>query len=321
MTSHSHHTGQHPCVGTQCNSIHSINKHVIFTAILALVVMTSYQHGDSAYATSAILPAHVVLKADSGKGSMSGSERRRVGDRGSAGVNNGVGVAPRRTVATSNDMKQTLFRLRPSPDDSADGLPVLPLKHLPAGDRYTRPSSKDLDPRLLGELLGSDFDRDFMSVTRPRDSVSHPNGTYLFDPTDSTYIASALPKLPGFRVPGSPDQQSSRITIKGRARRQAKLYLAAYSFCPVYVRWRNLGRRFWPRWIREGSCRGEKRARSCSVPPGMTCRPHRSATKTVLWWHCRSTGRGRSPTLTTVTTACGWIPIKYPVITACKCAC
>jgi len=134
-------------------------------------------------------------------------------------------------------------------------------------------------------------------------------------------VGHRLSRLRGFRVPGSPDSVV-RVAIRGRVtRRCVQRYLAAYSYCPVYARWRDLGRRFWPRWIREGSCRGELRSRSCSIPAGMTCRPKRSATKTVLWWYCRvSQGRaGQSAAL--APSAWNWIPIKYPIITACKCSC
>ena len=123
-------------------------------------------------------------------------------------------------------------------------------------------------------------------------------------------------RLGPFNLPGRGGSGGKRIQIKNRKNRKSlQRYLAWYSYCPVLYRWRDLGRRFWPRWIREGDCGGgggggdKRRQRSCSVPAGMTCKPDRSATKTVLWWHCRRTGQ------------CGWIPIKYPVIVGCRCSC
>lgn len=293
---------------------HSGCWRVLILLALTLSVATSTQrhHRRGVSSTSAILPAHIVLRSDSANDFDGGrSDRRGRGRYGSGG-----GGGSRR--------KWSKYRLRPIPDDDMDGLPVLPLDGT-SGDRQLGPTSRDLEPRTLTALLGEEFDIEFMAITRPKDSLAHPNGTYLYDASAITRgFAIRLPRLRGFRVPGSPDSVG-RVAIKGRAaRRRAQRYLAAYSYCPVFARWRDLGRRFWPRWIREGTCRGDQRARSCSVPPGMTCRPHQSATKTVLWWYCPRSSRGRpgqgSSSLSS-TPACGWIRIKYPIITACKCSC
>jgi len=276
------------------------------------ITSSQRQHRRGVPATSAILPAHIVLRSDSPNNYDGGrSDRRWRGRSGSGGGGRG-------------SRRKWSKMLRPSPDD--DGLPVLPLDVGTGADRQMGPTSRDLEPRTLMSLLGEEFDIEFMAIARPTDSMAHPNGTYLYDASAAINrgFAVRLPRLRGFRIPGSPDSVG-RVAIKGRAaRRRAQRYLAAYSYCPVFARWRDLGRRFWPRWIREGSCRDEQRGRSCSMPPGMTCRPHRSATKTVLWWHCRTSSRGRPAQSTSAlasTPSCGWIPIKYPIITACKCSC
>jgi len=279
------------------------------------ITSSQRQHRRGVSATSAILPAHIVLRSDSANNYDGGRNDRRYGRGRSGSGGNGRGLR-----------RKWDKNFRPTPDDDVDSLPVLPLGVGAGGDRQLAPTSRDLEPRTLMSLLGEEFDIEFMAITRPADSMAHPNGTYLYDTSAAINrgFAVRLPRLRGFRIPGSPDSVS-RVTIKGRAaRRRAQRYLAAYSYCPVFARWRDLGRRFWPRWIREGSCRGEQRARSCSVPPGMTCRPHRSATKTVLWWHCRTPSRGRpgqAASALASSPACGWIPIKYPIITACKCSC
>jgi len=286
-----------------------------YQRVLMLLVLTSSVAASTQRqhrrAVSAILPAHIVLRSDSVNNFDGGRSDRRWRGRSGSG-----GGGSRR--------KWSNLRLRPVPDE--DDLPVLPLNVGNSGDRQLGPTARDLEPRTLTAKLGDEFDVEFMAITRPTDSISHPNGTYLYDASAITRgFAVRLPRLRGFRIPGSPDSVG-RIAIKGRsARRRAQRYLAAYSHCPVFARWRDLGRRFWPRWIREGSCRGDHRARSCSVPAGMTCRPHRSATKTVLWWHdCRSSSRGRSAqshSSLSSAPSCGWIRIKYPIITACKCSC
>jgi len=283
---------------------------ILLALALSVATSTQRQHRRGASATSAILPAHIVLRSDSANSFDGGRGDRRWRSRSAGG---------------GSRRKWSKLRLRPMPDDDIDGLPILPLDVSTVGDRQLGPTSRDLEPRTLTALLGEEFDIEFMAITRPTDSLAHPNGTYVYDASAVTRgFAVRLPRLRGFRIPGSPDSVG-RIAIKGRAaRRRAQRYLAAYSYCPVFARWRDLGRRFWPRWIREGSCRGDQRARSCSVPPGMTCRPYRSATKTVLWWHCRTSSRGRpaqaSSSLSSSPT-CGWIPIKYPIIIACKCSC
>lgn len=380
-----------------------VAKHRLLTAVLmvtmAAVVTSStnqqqrhqQRHGSG---TSAILPAHVVLKSDAHSPStMNLARPGRLGSVDPVGGDTNedkLGHRQRGPAAASGRRGRPLLvdygdedeqlqrqidhssalRLRPSPDDSIDGLPVLPLlrrqrpSSLSPSSTSLDPSPADLDARLLSSILGADYDATYMSPVRPSDSILYPNGTFLLYRED--FLAdngrgSKLPRLPAIRVPGRSSSSSSTTILTaavGReARHRLKRYLAAYSHCPLYVRWRDLGRRFWPRWIREGSCRGQSsgtasgkagvvRERSCSIPAGMTCRPNRSSTKTVLWWHCRTPSTGsRHNSRQTVGAAglslsspsasgtsggnsggggssiCGWIPIKYPVITDCKCAC
>ena len=86
-------------------------------------------------------------------------------------------------------------------------------------------------------------------------------------------------------------------------------YLHAHTHCAVRHRWKDLGARFWPRWVRAGTCDS---ARSCSIPAGMTCRPAGSRDLTLLRWHCRDFLRGRN---------CKWLRVQYPVVTRCACSC
>lgn len=193
-------------------------------------------------------------------------------------------------------------RLRPNPSDD---LPVSP--PLYPSDKQLLPSGSELDPELLQRLLGTELDPAFMSTTRPLESVLRPNGTYEYD-FNARELARDLPDdLRNMELPHLTARRERRLRPRGRrARRNLVRYLAAYTFCPVRYQWRDLGERFWPRWLREGSCSTE---RSCSVPEGMSCRAQDSETKTVLWWHCR--GRKK----------CSWIRIGYPIITKCACSC
>lgn len=201
--------------------------------------------------------------------------------------------------------------LRPLPSDD---LPVLDLVE-PAGHVYD-PGPEDLDAAALQRILAGHFDPKFMAVHRPKESLLHPNGSLQ----------------PGFRlkkgrlVPARPmPRELQRIRLKSvdfpggiklrlnmgrRMRRKMRQLLWTYTYCPLVYRWKDLGLRFWPRWIREGRC--YKSRRSCSFPPGMTCREKRSTEKTLLRWHCRDWAQRRQ---------CRWILATISVLVECSCSC
>lgn len=150
-----------------------------------------------------------------------------------------------------------------------------------------------------------------------------------------------------------PDGRRLRTRISGQLRRKIQQYLWGRTMCPVQRRWKDLGQRFWPRWLLEGHCvKGEQ---SCSVPAGMYCRATGSQYKTLLRWHCRA---GPSPAATALQwynslqpgakaarqvvvggaggqagaaasvaggggggRMCQWIKVEYPVVTECGCSC
>lgn len=102
--------------------------------------------------------------------------------------------------------------------------------------------------------------------------------------------------------------QGERLTR--RTRRNLRKFLAFYTSCPVRYSWQDYGPRFWPRWLKKGECLSAQR--SCSVPPGMTCRPQRYKAVTLLRYFCLSSWRLQD---------CGWKPMKLPVLLSCKCSC
>ncbi|KAK2156648.1 hypothetical protein LSH36_208g03030 [Paralvinella palmiformis] len=205
---------------------------------------------------------------------------------------------------SANSVEPRLDRGRHQPDIHplpSDNLPVLPLQY-PKGDRL--PSEADLNPRKLQRLLGAEYDPVFMSSVRPLESIVEPNGTYIYQLRNGHPLSEMPSELRtlAFALPGS--RQKYRIKSR-KVRKYVRNYLWTYTYCPVNYRWRDLGDRFWPRWIREGDCDA---GRTCSVPAGMRCKPQGSTTKTILWWHCRRK-------------SCFWIPIKYPIIVKCSCSC
>lgn len=196
-------------------------------------------------------------------------------------------------------MCQHFFLLRPVPSDS---LPLVDLKEDP--DPLLDPKEKDLNETELRSSLGSHFDPDFMSVSPPEDK----SGTEDAGEADPRLrVSGAMPKeirTLELEVPHGKKQKPSR-----KLRRRLQLWLWSYTFCPVVYTWTDLGSRFWPRYVKVGSCFSK---RSCSVPEGMVCKPSRSSTFSILRWRCLQKKGGLK---------CAWIPVQYPVLSECKCSC
>ncbi|XP_007565293.1 noggin-3-like [Poecilia latipinna] len=182
--------------------------------------------------------------------------------------------------------------IRPIPSDS---LPVEVLKEEP--DPQLDPKEKDLNGTELRSLLGSHFNPDFMSVSPPED-------LYEDDPDQSPKLTGPMPK----------EIRTLELEVlfgkkQQKANRKLRRMLWAYTLCPVVYAWTELGWRFWPRYLKVGSCYSK---RSCSVPEGMTCKPAKATHLTFLRWHCPQKK---------VPQRCAWIHIQYPVISECKCSC
>ncbi|CAG7724051.1 unnamed protein product [Allacma fusca] len=201
------------------------------------------------------------------------------------------------------------YVVRPSP---AKDLAVTKLQE-PVGTKYD-PSPNDLDTKLLRIKLGKNYDTEYMSIRKPYDYNS--NGTVRFPFKRNRKgrlvpigdIPKSIKKLQ-YGAIAMPDGSKLRTRLSPKLRRKLVQFLWAYTSCPVYEKWRDLGIRFWPRWLKEGHCQSE---RSCSIPPGMTCKPSEAEYKVILRWHCQDWEKAKK---------CRWIPIRHPVITACACDC
>lgn len=208
---------------------------------------------------------------------------------------------------------QHYLLLRPIPSDS---LPLLELKEDP--DPIFDPRERDLNETELRAVLG-DFDGRFLSVAAPppppppggEEDGGGGFGRALsadeLDDWDALKLGGALPKE--LRVADVDAQLGKRHKPSKKLRRRLQQWLWAYTACPVAHAWTDLGSRFWPRYVRTGSCPSK---RSCSVPEGMVCRPAASAHLSLLRWRCVQRKGGLK---------CAWIPVQYSVITDCKCAC
>ncbi|XP_051989064.1 noggin 5 [Xyrauchen texanus] len=189
--------------------------------------------------------------------------------------------------------QQRQLRVRPSPSDN---LPVPDLHEDP--DPAYEPGDSDLAPRALRRKLGSGFDPIYSSIGRP---ATPGNGSEV---TREDEIGLAGPVPQEFL-------ELDLVELKAgpKTHRMVRRWLWGYTRCPVLSAWKDLGVRFWPRYVKEGHCSNE---RSCSLPEGMFCRPVESVSVALLRWHCH----GRR-----ALKRCTWIRAHYPVISQCGCAC
>ncbi|XP_037082005.1 noggin-like [Pollicipes pollicipes] len=178
------------------------------------------------------------------------------------------------------------------------------------------PSPADLDIGRLMMKLGRFLDTQYMGIEQPpaAGDVNHTTWKLPFKvkPNGRLKLTSRLPaSLRRLRLDrlSLPNGTTRRVRLSRRVQRKMLKYLHVYTHCAVRHRWKDLGVRFWPRWVRTGLC---DTARSCSVPAGMTCQPARSRHLTLLRWHCQDWRRGRH---------CKWLHVRYPVVTRCACAC
>ncbi|XP_078135948.1 noggin-3 [Sander vitreus] len=201
-------------------------------------------------------------------------------------------------------MCQHYYLLRPIPSDT---LPVVDLREDP--DPALDPREKDLNDTELRSALGSHFDPLCMSLSAPPPEDRHALGGSE-DVTEAELrhrLSGAMPKdirAMEFEVQHGRKQKPSK-----KLRRRLQLWLWSYTGCPVVSAWSDLGSRFWPRYLKVGSCYNK---RSCSVPEGMFCKPAKSTHLTILRWRCLQRKGGLK---------CAWIPVQYPVISECKCSC
>ncbi|XP_017563560.1 noggin-1 [Pygocentrus nattereri] len=183
---------------------------------------------------------------------------------------------------------QHYYALRPAPSDA---LPLVELHEDP--DPALDPGERDLNETELRRALGH-FDARFLSTTPPLPPEQEQR-------EHERHLAGGSGDL------GLKKKMKKKLQQQKKKRRR-RLWLRERTLCPVAHAWSDLGARFWPRYVRLGSC---SRERSCSVPPGMLCTSAASTHVTLLRWRCARRG----------TLKCAWIRVHYPVITECKCSC
>ena len=172
-------------------------------------------------------------------------------------------------------------------------------------------------------MLTDHFDGRFMSIGQPKEALLYPNGTAEYPVRYSNNLSPSrkpgLNNSPYGNAPqrskwnlGSlqlPDGTRVRTRLSRKVRKKLEKFLWLYTQCPVIYRWKDLGSRYWPRWIKQGRCHANQ---SCSFPPGMTCRASEEREVVILRWHCQYWDPPRF---------CKWIPLHYPIVRQCSCGC
>lgn len=185
---------------------------------------------------------------------------------------------------------------RPVPTDK------LPLPALPEDpDKDYDPKARDINDDQLIELLGVDYLPDFMSPTKPRSS----NHTKIYN--HQLRISPEVRKLAKTLVRSFKGKKKNKKSK--RMLRKIQGQIAQVTACPVRYRWKDLGIRFWPRYVKEGHCDSSY---SCSIPAGMQCRPTGQTTINILRWYCQGILEQKY---------CLWVNVKYPITSECKCQC
>nr|AJV21318.1 noggin [Terebratalia transversa] len=161
-------------------------------------------------------------------------------------------------------------------------IPLVPSNTLPIQDLIESPDKK-LNPKKnnfneidMMEFLGKNFNRKYMSVEKPEEAQHTPNGTLVYEFRKNRPTGKMPPSIKNMDfssntldIPGGKNIRT--IKLGHKTKRKLQRFLWAYTYCPVLFTWKDLGVRFWPRWIKRGRCYNTNR--SCSVPAGMKCNP------------------------------------------------
>lgn len=174
----------------------------------------------------------------------------------------------------------------------------------PFGIELPLPRNAILPNQQMLYLLGSrSYNPNLVSVSEPWQSRLYPQGRLLFPRQRHNLTSEVI-------------SRSKVLTLYTRSKReitQRTLHRVGnvYTACPLQHTWRDYGPRYWPRWVREGTC-VNLGGTSCSLPPGMLCQPYRQTTVAVLRYICPAHW---------AKSMCNWHRMQVPLLTACKCGC
>ena len=216
------------------------------------------------------------------------------------------------SIADCRRLIKAQFRLL-KPAANQESLAPLPKdvdNVIPAAASSSQASSVD---EML-ELLGANhFHADFMSVEDPMEGPNFSPLVSNADEAETKKVAQQVDELLG------EDKKLASSKIGQKMKKKLTKLLADFTQCPVVYEWKDLGDRFWPRYIRTGSCSQKK---ACSFPSGMGCKPAEESQLTLLRRFCGSRRWGKAEVEAfNPNSNCRWIAIKYPIVTKCSCSC
>ncbi|XP_022653611.1 noggin-like isoform X1 [Varroa destructor] len=217
-------------------------------------------------------------------------------------------------VGLNSDQKAASKLLRPRPEERY---------HFPqALDIPTPHRMPEVDVETLLNILGDDFQPKYMSITNPNDDeLKLSNSTKRHrqhkQRKNSASSRESLKALLSGRLSEVPRGQPE-------FRRTLRRFLRKHTECRIARYWHDLGDRYFPRYVREGTC--QQTHVSCSIPPGMLCQPHKQKEIKLLWWHCTTGGYStrtqvNQPHYNLERQKCRWIKMIYPVLSECTCKC
>lgn len=216
------------------------------------------------------------------------------------------------TVWQTSSEAQPWIHLKPDAADQQPSRDKLKIKIPPEPKSYpSDPIDSDFDVDALKRKLGKDFVPEYIALTKEEFLKKKKSNDTVAREQDFVrkMLVRSMPeeiKSLDFRMPGM------KRYLGSKASKKLQLWLWQVSHCSVLQKWKDLGVRYWPRYINAGRC--SKKA-TCSFPAGMKCRVSGTRKVGVLRWHCLDTFAQRKDT------NCMWLPFEYPVITDCKCSC
>ncbi|KAJ9591539.1 hypothetical protein L9F63_001893, partial [Diploptera punctata] len=156
-----------------------------------------------------------------------------------------------------------------SPQDygirSGNPLDLPPPDLIEPPNKMLDPKPHDLNATTLKAKLGRNFDPNFMSISRP---VRHPNNNHHNQSELAEFpfkrnkkgrlvpmgeMPRSLRKM-NFKYIRLPDGSRLRTRISAKLKKKLQQFLWAFTACPIVYRWKDLGIRFWPRYLKEGHC-------------------------------------------------------------------
>lgn len=129
-------------------------------------------------------------------------------------------------------------------------------------------------------------------------------------------------------------QQIKFIKISKKQARRTKQWLASRLTCSTEYSWRDMGQFVYPRYLRFGKCGNT--VKSCSLPPGMFCKPetfkdltmHVFAPSTKRSCRYKRQSRNKNPSVVTrqgrkKKNRCRsrWFAMDYQIVESCACQC